>query len=116
MAASRQPHGHWTGDGQNTKSFFDNYAQKRNLDPQNPRSWFNVTQKDILQQPVSLNYSFINLFIHFIFVILNLLFFNKGGPSILYHFNGSVVRAIAHVYPDLDLQEAQFDKMSSTLF
>lgn len=31
----------------------------------------------------------------------------------MYHFNGSVVRALAHVYPDLDLQDSQFDKMSS---
>lgn len=49
---SRKPYGYWTseGDNNNGKLFLDSLASKKGLDPSDPESWYNITQKEIVTE------------------------------------------------------------------
>ena len=50
---TQKPRGHWTMEGsKNVKMFFDEYAKVHNKDPMDPKTWYSVQLKDILDMPV----------------------------------------------------------------
>lgn len=68
------------------RNFLEEYAKEKRFDPLDIEMWHSVKKSDIMMK--------------------------FGGPALLYHHNGSMLGALSHVYPDLQLKKEYFSKHS----
>eukprot|EP00026_Physarum_polycephalum_P013670 Phypoly_transcript_14096.p1 GENE.Phypoly_transcript_14096~~Phypoly_transcript_14096.p1 ORF type:complete len:309 (-),score=47.32 Phypoly_transcript_14096:29-955(-) len=84
---SKNALGHWTQHGnKNIKNFFDSFALQRKLDPLIAANWYSVGVKSIFQHP--------------------------EGRTVLGHYNGSLIKALQDIYPNIGLEEANFSNLT----
>jgi len=72
---------HWA-DERNQKEFFDTYAKDNGFDPLVASNWYSVTRQNILKC--------------------------KGSSTVLTYYQGSFVKALAFLYPDIGLDTTKF--------
>eukprot|EP00026_Physarum_polycephalum_P000389 Phypoly_transcript_00389.p1 GENE.Phypoly_transcript_00389~~Phypoly_transcript_00389.p1 ORF type:complete len:1231 (+),score=194.32 Phypoly_transcript_00389:52-3744(+) len=86
-----EAHGHWTASkGKNIRTFLENFAKKRNLDPLDPNTWYMLTRKDIEKA--------------------------KGGATVVNYFKGGFVKNIMKLFPEIGLIENNFSDYTNISF
>eukprot|EP00026_Physarum_polycephalum_P000399 Phypoly_transcript_00400.p1 GENE.Phypoly_transcript_00400~~Phypoly_transcript_00400.p1 ORF type:complete len:1105 (+),score=129.94 Phypoly_transcript_00400:31-3345(+) len=75
------PTGYWT-DLENQRHFFRSFAKAKGFDPLIPSNWYPVTSEDILEV--------------------------KGASNLLVQYNGSFVRALYSLFPELKFERHKF--------
>eukprot|EP00026_Physarum_polycephalum_P002904 Phypoly_transcript_02913.p1 GENE.Phypoly_transcript_02913~~Phypoly_transcript_02913.p1 ORF type:complete len:747 (+),score=87.92 Phypoly_transcript_02913:75-2315(+) len=80
---SARPTQYWSvGRQKNARMFFEKVAKSKNLDPRHVSTWYAIRRQDITKI--------------------------QGAVPILAAFNGSIVNAILHTFPDIGLEKAKF--------
>jgi len=64
------------------RKFFDNFAYELGFDPLNPSEWYFISRGDVLNM--------------------------KSGTSVLNYYEGSHIRALMQLYPELSLEKPKF--------
>lgn len=93
--------GFWR-DVNNRKHFFENYAKKRGFDPLSASHWYKQPIEKIGAEKVSF---------YFIFIIIIMI--NTGNKDVrraLVHHQGSVVTALAELFPTINFDQTMFGK------
>lgn len=72
------------------RSFFENVAKSRNLDPLIPETWYKISRQEVED-------------------IL-------GGITILGHFRGGYVNTLLQIFPDIGLEEEKFEIASKCCY
>lgn len=88
------------------RTFFEQFAKKRGLNPLDPATWYSTPSEAIYQSPVSPYYYFIIIFIGTVLLIVSL-FFTKGGDTILRKFGG-YLEALKQLFPELPFDHTNF--------
>jgi len=65
---------------------FFSFAKEKGFDPLVAENWYSVTSSLLLEQ--------------------------EGAPSVLFYYDGSFVKALMHLFPDMDFDETKFFKTS----
>jgi len=73
---------HYWADAKNRRSFFDDFAADLNFDPLVPSNWYSVS-KSVFEK-------------------------RKGLASVLIHYQGSIPKALEHLYPNIKLDRKKF--------
>eukprot|EP00026_Physarum_polycephalum_P003969 Phypoly_transcript_03986.p1 GENE.Phypoly_transcript_03986~~Phypoly_transcript_03986.p1 ORF type:complete len:741 (+),score=114.71 Phypoly_transcript_03986:43-2265(+) len=76
----RMPVGYWNSS-HNQRNFFEKFASQKGFDPLLPENWYLVLKEDLLA---------------------------FGAGALLGNFKGSYVRALVHVFPDLEFEPKKF--------
>jgi len=75
------PRNHWE-DATNRKALLDSFARDQGFDPLIPDNWYKISSDDIKSY--------------------------KGARSVLAHHNGSAIKALSDLYPDISLNPEKF--------
>eukprot|EP00026_Physarum_polycephalum_P001288 Phypoly_transcript_01289.p1 GENE.Phypoly_transcript_01289~~Phypoly_transcript_01289.p1 ORF type:complete len:982 (+),score=115.84 Phypoly_transcript_01289:110-3055(+) len=82
-SSSKKPHGFWQSEkGANLRKFFIDFAKEKGVDPLKASSWYNQSVK-----------SFANF---------------SGMSSVFHYFNGSYIKAITSVFPEIQFDTSKF--------
>jgi len=66
---------------ENQRKFFDEFANSKNFNPLDAENWYSVNSNEIIR---------------------------AGGQSLLHYYNGSYIRALEKLYPELTLKKENF--------
>eukprot|EP00026_Physarum_polycephalum_P002320 Phypoly_transcript_02326.p1 GENE.Phypoly_transcript_02326~~Phypoly_transcript_02326.p1 ORF type:complete len:617 (+),score=95.55 Phypoly_transcript_02326:985-2835(+) len=86
----QKPRGYWTVHGEeNTRRFFDDYAQAHGFDPLVAKNWYSITRQKVLAfRPL------------------------EGGPLTLRKDNRNLQKLLLEAYPDIGLVESLFEHLA----
>eukprot|EP00026_Physarum_polycephalum_P002673 Phypoly_transcript_02681.p1 GENE.Phypoly_transcript_02681~~Phypoly_transcript_02681.p1 ORF type:complete len:850 (+),score=89.37 Phypoly_transcript_02681:125-2674(+) len=82
---TRKVAGYWTNDdNKNTRTFLNEFAHSRNFDPLVPHNWLEISTRDVIA---------------------------AGGVGFLSNYNGSLIKCLVDVYPDIGIRISTRNKL-----
>ena len=100
----------WQDTGKR-REFFEEFAAENDFDPLVAGNWYKVYPDAIQDREVFFLFFFFSFscftysFSSFILLVLNII---QGADSLLHCYQGSVGRALAHLFPDVGIDQSFF--------
>lgn len=92
--------GYWSSENrQNIRSFLEKFAKDNNFDPLVAENWYAVSSSHVSKQVRNVIYLFANI------ATTNP---PQEGAAMLAYYNGSLVRALLDLFPNIGLEKSRF--------